>query len=156
MTARNYCATSSTQSIAASATRVAVQLATGASVTNRIFQIDVSFDSVATGSGAVPFLVQLVRPTAASSGGSTVTPTKLNKALPASATTGRKADTTAGTGATVVAEYEVSPAAGFPFPYQLPLGRELEMDVSDFFEVKIVAPAGITTCNYNVNVWFEE
>lgn len=152
--ARKYTVSSGLTSLAASITRVACQLATGTNVTATVIGVDITFDSVATGSGAIPVRVQLVRPTGASSGGSTSTPAKWHKALGAAVTTGRINDTTAGASPAIIKEWLVTPIAGQM--QQLPLGREIEMDVSDFLELKLISQAGMTTCNYVANIDIEE
>jgi hypothetical protein len=152
--ARGYTSTSGKTSLAASTTVVAVQLATGTTVTNNLQGFDVTFDSTATGAGAVPVLVELTHNTGASSGGSTYTPTKHYIADAAAVTTSRINDTSNGASPTIIMQFLVSPTGGFS--YQFPLGREIEMSVSDFLEVVLISQSGMTTCNYVVNVHFEE
>ncbi len=152
--ARKYTVTSGLVSLAASTTKVACQLATGSTITNCVTGFDITFDSVATGSGAIPVRVQIVKPTAAGSGGSTATPAKWHEDLAASASTARISDSTAGASPVVVKEWLVSPTSGLS--YQFPLGREIEMGVSDFLELKLVSQSGMTTCNYIANLDFEE
>jgi hypothetical protein len=152
--ARKYTVPSGTSSLAASTTKVAVQLATGAAVTNTIVAFDATFDSTATGSGAIAIKVQLVRTTGASSGGAAQTPVIWKKGQVASGTTGRINDTTDGASPTLIKEWLISPTAGVI--YQFPLGRDQEMEASDFVEVRLVSQAGMTTCDYSVNVDLEE
>lgn len=152
--ARRYSVSSGQVSLAASTTKILAQLATGSTITNTLIGASISGDSIATGAGAIPVRVQLVRPTAASSGGSTATPAKMNKSMPAAATTARVGDTSAGSTPAVLEEWEVSPVAGQLI--QLPLGREYEMDISDFLELKVISQAGMTTCNLVGNLQFEE
>lgn len=152
--ARKYSVSSGLTSIGASTTIVACQMATNTTTTLTVLGFDVSFDGTATGSGIIPVRVQLVRPTAASSGGATMTPTPWLKGDLASATTARKNDTSAGSSPTVIKEWLVSPSAGIS--YLFPLGRELSMPISDFLELKLVSQTGMTTCNYVANIDFEE
>lgn len=152
--ARGYTVTSGLTSLAASTTKVACQLATGATVNNTIRSFDVSFDSTASGAGAVPVRVELVRATGASSGGATFTPLKTYPADVAAITTARVNDTTDGTSPTILRSWLVSPTSGFS--YQFPLGRELIMNNSDFLELRLISQAGMTTCNYEANIEFEE
>jgi hypothetical protein len=152
--ARKYSVSSGLTSLAASTTKVACQIATGSTVTATVLGFDIAFDSTATGAGAVPIQVQLARPTAAGSGGSTQTPAKFNNDDIAAVVTGRKNDTTAGASPTVIKEWLVSPTTGFS--YQFPLGRELVLAESDFLELKLISQSGMTTCNYVGNIDFEE
>jgi hypothetical protein len=152
--ARKYSVSSGLTSLAASTTIVACQLATSTTVTLTILGFDISFDSTATGAGAIPVRVQLARPTAASSGGATMTPTVWNKGDLAAQATARKNDTAAGTSPTVIKEWLVSPTAGFS--YLFPQGREITMPISDFLELKLISQAGMTTCNYIGNLDLEE
>lgn len=150
-----YVVNASLVSIAASTTKMAVSLASGSTTDCVIVGWDISFDGYATGSAAIPCRVQLVRPTGVSSTtGAAFTPSKAYKAQRASVVTARTGDTTAGASPLVLAEYLVSQTSGMS--YQFPLGRALAMDVSDFFELKLITQSGWTTCNYSANVWFEE
>lgn len=143
-----------TAAAAAGTAKVAVALATGAAVTNTIMGIDVTFDSTATGAGAIAALVELVRTTAASSGGSTATPAAWKKGQIAAATTARINDTTDGTGPSVLKSWLVPVTSGVL--QQLPLGREFDMEASDFVEVRVTLQSGATACDYDVNVDIEE
>lgn len=150
-----YVVTANLISLAASTTKVAISLASGSTTDCVITGWDISFDGFATGSAAIPVRVQLVRPTGVSSvSGSAFTPSKAYKAQRASVVTARISDTTAGSSPLVVAEYLVSQTSGMS--YQFPLGRSIAMDVSDFFELKVISQSGMTTCNYSANLWFEE
>lgn len=153
--ARKYTASTGLVSLAASATRVAVGLATGTTVTAVITGFDVTFDSVSTGAGAIPVRVELVRCTGASNTtGTAPTPTKWNKSTGAAAVTARINDTVDGASPTIIKSWLVPPTGGFS--YQFPLGREIEMDVSDFLELRLISQAGMTTCNYEANLDWEE
>lgn len=152
--ARKYTVNSGLSSLAASTTKVACQLATGAAVTNTLLGLDIAFDSTATGAAAIPVRVQLARASTASSGGATATPNKWSAIQAAAVSTGRANDTTAGTLTAVIKEWLVSPTSGFS--YQFPLGREIEMGVSEFLELRVVSQAGMTTCNYIANIDMEE
>ena len=149
-----YTVQSGLTSLAASTTKVACSIATGTTIAATIIGFDVSFDSTATGGGAVPVRVELVRVTAASSGGSTFTPVVWNKLLHASATTARINDTTDGTSPTIIKSWLISPTTAFA--YQFPLGREIACAHSDFFELRLISQTGMTTCNYEANLDFEE
>lgn len=141
---------------AAGSVKVVAQAASTAGVQFEIPQIDISFDSTATGAGAVAVVVSLVRTTAASSGGATFTPGKLsNPDGPASNTTARINDTTDGTSPTVLWETLVYPT-GLPFVLQYPLGRAWRSKVSDFIELRIKPQTGFTACNYDGNLMIEE
>jgi hypothetical protein len=153
--AQHYTVSSGRTAAAAAGTaKVAVALATGASVKNVIFGIDITFDSTATGAGAISALVELVRTTAASSGGAVATPVSWLKSDIASLTTARINDTTDGTGPTVIKSWLVPVLSGVL--QQLPLGREISMNVSDFLELRITLLTGATACDYNANLDFEE
>jgi hypothetical protein len=151
---RKYTVSSTTQSLAASTTRVAVQLATGAAVTNTIIGADITFDSTATGSGAIAVKVQIVRTTGASSGGTAPTPTPWKKGQVASVTTARINDTTDGSSPTIIWEWLISPTAGII--YQLPMGRDIDMEASDFVELRLVSQSGMTTCDYSAQLHYAE
>jgi hypothetical protein len=152
--ARKFTVTSGLTSLAASTTKVACQLATGSTITCTVIGFDVTFDSTATGSGAVPVRVELVRATGASSGGSTYTPKPWLTGDTASITTARINDTSDGAGVAILKSWLVSPTAGLV--YQFPLGREVSMSASDFFELRLISQSGMTTCNYEANLDFEE
>lgn len=154
--ARRKYTTSSTKTAAAAAgtAKVAVQLASGATVTGTIFGIDITLDSTATGAGAIPCLVELVRTTGASSGGATATPAKWNKDFIAANVTARINDTTDGASPTVLKAWLIAPTSGVIV--QLPLDREFDLEASDFFEVRITLQTGTTACDYLVNVDHEE
>lgn len=139
---------------AAGTAKVAVQLATSTTVKNCIHGVDVTFDSTATGAGAIAALVELVRTTAASSGGATATPAPWLKSDIAAGTTARINDTTDGTGPSVIKSWLVPVLSGVL--QQLPLGREFPMFTSDFLEVRITLLTGATACDYDVNVDIEE
>jgi hypothetical protein len=142
-------------SLAASATRVAIQLATNTTTTNIIIGFDVSFDSIATGAGAVPIRVELVREsTVSSTTGAAFTPTKFWNGGRASNTTARINDTADGTVTVIIKSWLVSPTGGFS--YQFPLGREIQMGVSEFVALRLISQSGMTTCNYEANLDFEE
>jgi hypothetical protein len=155
MAGRQYSVATGLVSLAASATRVAVQLATGTTTTNIVIGFDVSFDSVATGAGAIPIRVELVRETGASNTtGTAPTPTKFLGVFAAAATTARINDTVDGASPTIIKSWLVSPTGGFS--YQFPLGREIQMGVSEFLALRLISQAGMTTCNYEANLDFEE
>ena len=143
-----------TAASASNAAKVAIQLATGTAVTNKIIAFDISFDG--TTATNTPIVVTLEKPTAASSGGSTFTPLTLGPqaAADAAVTTSRVNDTTAGTGNVVYARWAINPTTGFS--YQFPLGRELTMRVSEFLELKVTTVTASGTPTYHANLWFEE
>jgi len=151
---RKYTVSSGLTSLAASTTRVAVQVATPSTGTNTLIGGDVTFDSTATGSGAIAVKVQIVRTTGASSGGATATPAPWKKSQIASTTTARINDTTDGSAPSVVWEWLISPTAGVL--YQLPLGRDIDMEASDFLELRLVSQSGLTTCDYSAQLHFSE
>jgi len=134
---------------------VVVGLASGATVTATLLGWDISFDSTASGSGAIPVRVALVRCTGVSStGGAVVTPTPWTKGGLAAAVTARAGDTTDGASPTIIKEWLVSPTAGYSYVW--PYGKELEMGISDFLELRVVSQAGMTTCNADGQIdWTE-
>lgn len=153
--AQHYTVSSGRTAAAAAGTaKVAAALATGAAVKNSIIGIDVTFDSTATGAGAISALVELVRTTAASSGGAVATPAPWLKGDIASLTTARINDTTDGTGPSVIKSWLIPVLSGVL--QQLPLGREFPMFTSDFLEVRVTLLTGATACDYDVNVDIEE
>jgi hypothetical protein len=140
---------------AAGSFKVACQFATSANAEATVAQLDISFDSVATGAGAVAVIVALVRCTGASSGGASYTPGKVsNPDGPASEFTARINDTTDGASPTVLWETLVYPT-GLPLIVQYPLGREWKSKVSDFIELRIKPQTGFTACNYDANLQVE-
>jgi hypothetical protein len=140
-----------TAGAAAGSVKVAVALATGAGVRNVITQIDVTLNG--TNAAAKPVLVELVKTTAAPSGGSTYTPIKVQSRV-ASVTTARINDTTDGASPTIQQAWLVPATSGMVV--QLPLGREIEMAPSEFWEVRITWQSAETVTDYLVNVYFEE
>lgn len=152
---RVYTATSGLISLAASTTKVAVGLASSSTDTCTIIGWDISFDSTASGAGAIPVRCALVRCTGVSStGGSAPAASPWRKGGLAAVTTVRVGDTTDGASPTIIKEWLVSPTAGFS--YIFPYGRELEMDISDFLELRVISQSGMTTCNFIGNVDFQE
>jgi hypothetical protein len=142
-----------TAGAAAGSIKVAAHIATGSAVANRIVAFDVSFDGI--NAAAKPVLVELVKTTGAPSGGSTYTPNVINgQAGRTAQSTARINDTADGSSPTILAAWKVPATGGFS--YQWPLGREPEMPVSAFYEIRITWAAAETVVNYLVNVWFEE
>jgi hypothetical protein len=139
---------------AATVTKVPIQIATPATGTVTIIGLDITFDSVATGAGAVPVRVELVRYTAVGSGGTAPVAAPWKKSQIASTTTARINDTTEGAGPSVIMGWLVSPTAGIL--QQLPLGRDVELEASDFVGMRIIPQTGFTACNYNANLHLEE
>lgn len=137
---------------AAASVKVGVQLATGAAVRATITQIDVMFNGVT--STEKPVKVELVKTTGASSGGSSYTPLLNQPGGRASQTTARINDTTDGSSPTIQQGYLIPATSGICM--QFPLGREIEMAVSEFWEVRITLQSGAAANDYLVNVWFTE
>lgn len=136
---------------AAASVKVAVALATGSTIENKIVQVDVMFNGVT--STEKPVKVELVKTTGAPSGGSTYTPLKAQGAA-GNGTTARINDTTDGSSPTIQQAYMVPATSGICI--QWPLGREPEMKVSEFWEVRITLQSGAAANDYLCNVWFEE
>lgn len=144
-----------TAGAAAASIKNAIALATGANVGCRIVQIDISFDGIIA--GAKPVLVELVKPTGVSSGGSAYTPLKANSdafSRGASQTTARINDTVDGSSPVIQQAYMISPLSGMVL--QFPLGREIIMNASEFWELRVTWAVSETVVNYLANVWFEE
>lgn len=137
---------------AAASVKVAVALATGAQVRATITQIDVMFNG--TTSTEKPVKVELVKTTAAPSGGSAYTPLLLQPGGRTSQTTARINDTTDGSSPTIQQGYLIPATSGICI--QFPLQREIELAVSEFWEVRITLQTGAAANDYLVNVWFTE
>lgn len=134
-------------------TKVACQIATTSTKPCILVAFDISFDG--TTATNTPIQVQIASPTAAGSGGSTFTPLLIGAESGAtSSTTARINDTTAGASPSLFAAWYVPPTSGFS--YQWPLGREIDLLISDFLELKIVTVTGSGTPNYLANLWFSE
>lgn len=156
-----YSVTSGLVSIAASVTgKVGISLACGTTVAATLIAMDISFDGVATGAGAIPIRVQLCRTsTVSSTTGAAATPSPYNSLLHAAVTTARIGDTVGGTlspntAQGIAHEWLVSQNGGMS--YQWPLGREFDIPHSGFAELRLTTQAGMTTCNYVCNWIFEE
>lgn len=151
-----YSATSGqTAGAAAGSVKVAVELQTGSNEGIRIVQVDVTLNG--TSATAKPVKVELVKTTGASSGGSTYTPLKVNAdayGVGASRTDCRINDTTDGSSPTIQQGYLVPATSGLV--QQLPLGREIFVAASEFWEVRVTWQSGETVTDYLVNVWWEE
>ena len=151
-----YSATSgSTAGAAANTAKVAVELQTGSGEIIRIKQVDVTLNG--TNAAAKPVLVELVKTTGASSGGSTYTPLKVNGDAYAKATSivsARINDTSDGASPTIQQAYLVPATSGMVI--QFPLGCEPIVSASEFWEVRVTWQSGETVTNYLVNVWWEE
>ncbi|HLE52691.1 MAG TPA: hypothetical protein VI755_11550 [Anaerolineales bacterium] len=141
-----------TAGAAAGSVKVAVALATGAQVRATITQIDVTLNG--TNAASKPVKVELVKTTAAPSGGSTYTPLLNQPGGRTSQTTARINDTTDGSSPTIQQGYLVPATSGMVI--QFPLGREIELAVSEFWEVRVTWQSAETVTDYLVNVWFTE
>lgn len=141
-----------TAGAAAASIKASVALATGTQVRAKIIQIDVTLNG--TNSAGKPVKVELVKTTAAPSGGSTYTPLLNQPGGRTSQTTARINDTTDGSSPTIQQGFMVPCTSGICI--QFPLGREPEMAVSEFWEVRITWQTSETVTDYLVNVWFEE
>lgn len=137
---------------AAASVKVAVALATGAQVRATITQIDVMFNG--TSSTEKPVRVEFVKTTGAPSAGSAYTPLLVQSGGRTAQTTARINDTTDGASPTIQQGYLVPATSGICFQY--PLGREIELAVSEFWEVRITLQTGAAANDYLVNVWFTE
>jgi hypothetical protein len=141
-----------TATAAANTAKVAIQLATPSTQSAEMVALDVSCTGAAS---AGTWLVELVRETGVSSGGSTYTPLKYGADQgKAALTTARINDTTDGAGPTIVQAWEVSNAGAFS--YLWPLGRELYIPVSTWLAVRVTVPTGGATGSYLVNCVIEE
>src|SRR5574340_17813 len=128
-------------------------LATSATTTARIVGFDIGWD------GSLikfePVLVELVKVTAAASGGTTFTPLAVGPDTSRTAqATARINDTGDGTSPTVLAAWVRADIGGFS--YQWPLGREPNVPVSAFWELRVTPANNEVLANYDVNLWFEE
>lgn len=132
--------------------KIAVQVATGAGITCKLVQWDVSFDGA--DATKTPIRVELVKTTGASSGGAAGTFTQVQGKTRTVQASCRTNDTSDGSSPTVLAAWEVSPTSGMSMQY--PLGREVEMDASSYLEIRITTVTASGTPNYDVNVWIEE
>lgn len=137
---------------AAASVKVAVALATGAQVRATITQIDVMFNG--TTSTEKPVKVELVKTTAAPSGGSAYTPLLLQPGGRTAQTTARINDTTDGSSPTIQQGFLIPATSGICI--QFPLQREIELAVSEFWEVRITLQTGAAANDYLCNVWFTE
>jgi hypothetical protein len=130
----------------------AIELATGAAISNSWVAFDVTFDGVT--STAVPATIALCTYTASGTG-TAITFAAAHRANVSTqynpVTTAKVNMTTAGTGEVIVQEWFCHPQAGFS--YQFPLGREFGMGPSMFKGIKVTAPAAV---NAKVNLWFSE
>lgn len=141
---------------AAGSFKVACQAASSSTSRLQVVQVDISFDSVATGAGAVAVICELVRCTGASSGGATYTPGKMTDPDSlAAVTTARINDTTDGASPTVLWGTLVYPT-GLPFILQYPLGAMWASKVSDFIEWRIKPQTGFTAANYYAQMTVRE
>ena len=141
-----------TAGAAAGSVKGAVALATGAQVRAAIIQIDITLNGI--NAAAKPVLVELVKTTTAPSGGSAYTPLKNRAGGRDAQTTARINDTTDGSSPTIQQGYLVPATSGVI--QQIPLGREIELGVSEFWEVRVTWASAETVTDYLVNVWFEE
>lgn len=147
-----YVVSSGKTAAASTATKVAVQLATGSGITCKLIAFDVTFDGA--DATKTPIRVELAKTTGASSGGAAGTLNQVGGKTRTVQTTARTNDTSDGSSPTVLAAWEVSPTSGMSM--QFPLGREPEMDASAYLEIRVTTVAGSGTPNYDCNVWIEE
>lgn len=138
---------------ASNAAKVAIQLATGAGITNRVVGFSVSFNG--TDASKTPVLVELVKETGASSGGAAGTLTQADGLLARTVqTTCRTNDTTDGSSPTILESWYVSPTAALVIQY--PLGREPGMAASSYLALRITTVTASGTPNYQASLWIEE
>lgn len=151
--ANQYVVTSGKVATASAALKVAAQIATASTMPALWIAWDVTFDG--TDPTKTPILCEIVKTTSASStGGTAPTPAKWGATQTTALSSARINDTTDGGSPSVLASWLVPTTGGFS--YQFPLGRELYMPVSTFYEMRLTTVSGSATPNYVVNVFFEE
>ncbi len=150
MPSRTYSVVAGSTALVAATAKTAIELATGATITNNIVQYSVSFNG-APGT-AVPVTVEWITYTTTGTG-TAYTPNKISSPPgPASVTTAKVNMTAEGTGSiTVIDSQFVPPTSGVA--YQFPLGREIAMGASAFLGLRLTAPVAV---NYLVTIYFEE
>lgn len=143
--------TGSTALVAATA-KTAIEIATGATVNNKFIGMDISFNGVS--SSAVPVTWEICSYSASGTGTAITFAVAHRFSVETDtnpASTAKVNMTVEGTGTTVRWGGFVHPQTGFF--YQWPLGREADMDNSQFMGIRLTAPAIV---NYIVNLYFEE
>lgn len=139
------------------ALKTILQIATPSTVRAKITSLDVTFDGVT--STNIPVLVSLRRQTSGGTGSASLAsnfgPNPLNPDAPTAnvtATQGPAGTWTAEpTTGKVLKVWRISPTAGIT--YQLPLGQEFEMAVSQYMGVVVTAGAAV---NCSVSISWDE
>ena len=132
--------------------QIGVQLATPATILNRVIQLDLTFAGI--NSANTPCRFEICTETSPSASGTAATFNKVNSEARNKGTAGttvRMRDTTDGSGSTTLATYFVPVVSGQIF--QLPLSRELTMDGSSYIAFKMYADQIVA---YAMNIWIEE
>lgn len=141
-----------TATAAAGTIKVGIQLAAPSTQDAVLKSVSVSGTGAAS-SGT--WLVELVRETGVSSGGSTFTPAKYGAAQgKAAVLTARINDTTDGAGPTILEAYEIN-NTGLAI-IRWPLGDELYIPVSTWLAIRVTVPSSGATGSYVVNAVHSE
>ena len=130
----------------------AVEVATGAGISNSWAGFDVTFDGVTA--AAVPAQINLMTFTGTGTGTAITfgAAHRANVSVQYNPVSTVKVNMTViGAGGIIVASYKCHPQAGLS--YQFPLGREFGMGPSMFKGIQVIAPAAV---NCIVNLWFVE
>lgn len=146
-----YTARVSAVALTASTTKTLLQVITGANRPGRVVEMSVSFDGV--DASKTPIQVDLLLQTTAGTS-SALTLVKDNRLSEAVQATALQTFTVEPTASDVYRSWYVTPANGL-WALQWPLGREIQMNVSERVGIRCIVPAG-TSCNATATLTFEE
>lgn len=123
----------------------------GATLVPALIGFDFSSDDTITAGAFIVELISTTQATAGTAAGSTIV--KMGATQASSISTVGTAYSAEPTVATSLISWLV-PAAGGPFSYLWPLGREVDVPVSHTYGIRVTAPSG--TPNVRVNLFYEE
>lgn len=146
-----YTARDSAVALSASATKTIVQYVTGANRPGRVVEVAVSFDGV--DASKTPIQVDLLLQTTAGTS-SALTLVKDNRLSEAAQGTALKTFSAEPTASDIFRSWYITPANGL-WAMQFPLGREIQINVSERVGLRCITASGVTV-NVTASLTIEE
>ena len=131
--------------------KTAAAVIAGGTVSPTLIGFDLSSDGTVTSGSFIVELVSYSQATAGTAGGSTVV--KMGATQASASSTCGTAYSAEPTVATVLCSWLV-PAAGGPFSYLWPLGREVQVPTGKTYGIRVTAPSGTPAVRANL-IWEE-
>jgi len=147
----SYTISRSNEALATAATETILQLVTGSTRRAKVTEVFIGFDG--TSSTQEPVDVELLRQSSAGTG-SAITPAPDDPQSPAAIATAQGQFSAEPTAGTVLRRWMVHPQ-GDRMHVQLPLGREVRMNVSERIGLRVTTASGVTP-NCSADITFEE